>query len=321
MLMVRPTLLLVPHPKLDHRDASAMPSPACTASPRTPSVAWGLGSAISLWRVRRMLCWMSMSMIWGMNGIDQSPQMGKPAAFLLAHFSHADRADISFADLFKTALDDFFEDTSVDDALKELGLAKIDDRIPNLSVTLMPHQIIGVAWMVKQEKKTSCAGGILADAMGLGKTIQTIATMVKNPSTDRKIKNTLIILPLPLLQQWKEEIESKSTLSVYIYHGPKRTKSINQLKAVDVVLTTYSIVANEASAMIEPPKRRKKKDDFVDDDEEDEKPRIKQKGLLFKVHWYRCVLDEAAIIRNKATKSHKACMLLDAEIKWCLSVG
>jgi len=230
-------------------------------------------------------------------------------------------ADLSFADLFRTALDDFFEDTSVDDALKELDLAKIDERIPNLSVTLMPHQIIGVAWMVKQEKKTSCAGGVLADAMGLGKTIQTIATMVRNPSTDRKIRNTLIILPLPLLQQWKEEIELKSNLSVLIYHGPKRTKSINQLKAVDVVLTTYSIVGNEASGMIEPPKRRKKTDDFVDDDEEDEKPRLKQKGLLFKVHWYRCVLDEAAIIRNKSTKSHKACMLLNADIKWCLSVS
>jgi hypothetical protein len=39
-----------------------------------------------------------------------------------------------------------------------------------------------------------------------------------------------------LIQQWKAEIESKSNLTVYVYHGPNRTKSVNQLKNVDCVL-------------------------------------------------------------------------------------
>ncbi|HEV7735948.1 MAG TPA: SNF2-related protein [Chlamydiales bacterium] len=39
--------------------------------------------------------------------------------------------------------------------------------LPDLEVTLMPHQVIGVDWMVKQEKKKN-KGGILADDMGLG---------------------------------------------------------------------------------------------------------------------------------------------------------
>lgn len=86
--------------------------------------------------------------------------------------------------------------------------------------------------------------------MGLGKTVQAIATMVKHASTDRKIKTTLIVLPLPLIQQWKAEIESKSDLTVYVYHGGQRTKSTNQLKSYDCVLTTYSIVANEAADLI-----------------------------------------------------------------------
>lgn len=88
------------------------------------------------------------------------------------------------------------------------------------------------------------------DMMGLGKTVQAIATMVKNPSQDRAIRATLIVLPLPLIQQWKAEIESKSNLTVYVYHGPNRTKSVNQLKNVDCVLTTYSIVALEGSDLI-----------------------------------------------------------------------
>lgn len=37
-----------------------------------------------------------------------------------------------------------------------------------MEVALMPHQAIGVAWMVEKEKSI-IKGGILADDMGLGK--------------------------------------------------------------------------------------------------------------------------------------------------------
>lgn len=154
------------------------------------------------------------------------------------------------ADLFKTALDDFQEDTDVETALKGLGLQRLEDRIPGLKIQLMPHQVLGVHWMIQQEKKTSCQGGILGDQMGLGKTVQAIATMVKNPSEDRKLKTTLIVVPLPLVQQWKAEIEAKSGLSVLIHHGPNRTKSSNHLKTFDCVITTYAIVSSDASDLI-----------------------------------------------------------------------
>ena len=36
----------------------------------------------------------------------------------------------------------------------------------------MPHQAIGVAWMLEKEKKLG--GGILADEMGLGKVLVTL---------------------------------------------------------------------------------------------------------------------------------------------------
>jgi SNF2 family DNA or RNA helicase len=36
-----------------------------------------------------------------------------------------------------------------------------------MEVALMPHQVIGVDWMLKQEACPTLRGGILADEMGL----------------------------------------------------------------------------------------------------------------------------------------------------------
>ncbi|EAU82980.1 hypothetical protein CC1G_09242 [Coprinopsis cinerea okayama7 len=62
----------------------------------------------------------------------------------------------------------FDGNASVDDALKELGLKNLDDLLPGMAVALMPHQAIGVAWMLKKEK-SPLKGGCMADDMGLGK--------------------------------------------------------------------------------------------------------------------------------------------------------
>jgi SNF2 family DNA or RNA helicase len=42
-------------------------------------------------------------------------------------------------------------------------------------------------------------------------------------------------------------------------------------------------------------------------------------GPLFKVEWYRIVLDEAHIIRNRGTRAAKAVWDLDSVYKWCLT--
>lgn len=41
-----------------------------------------------------------------------------------------------------------------------------------------------------------------------------------------QIKSTLVVVPLTLLGMWEREIQSmvdRNTLSVLVYHGPKRT--------------------------------------------------------------------------------------------------
>lgn len=60
----------------------------------------------------------------------------------------------------------------------------------NVRVKLLPFQLEGLNWLIKQEESIY-KGGILADEMGMGKTIQMISLLVSNQSD----KVTLIICP------------------------------------------------------------------------------------------------------------------------------
>jgi SNF2 family DNA or RNA helicase len=62
----------------------------------------------------------------------------------------------------------FDGNASVDQALEKLGLQSQYGLLPGMEVALMPHQTIGVAWMLDKEQ-SSLKGGCLGDDMGLGK--------------------------------------------------------------------------------------------------------------------------------------------------------
>ncbi|KAJ7942610.1 Helicase-like transcription factor CHR28 [Quillaja saponaria] len=63
-------------------------------------------------------------------------------------------------------------------ALEDLNQPKMEANLPEglLSVSLLRHQKIALAWMLQKETRTlHCLGGILADDQGLGKTVSMIA--------------------------------------------------------------------------------------------------------------------------------------------------
>ncbi|RUS26326.1 SNF2 family N-terminal domain-containing protein [Jimgerdemannia flammicorona] len=196
-----------------------------------------------------------------------------------------------------------------------------------LTVTLMKHQIKGLVWMIDREEKAM--GGILAD------TIQTMSLILAKRPAAGEPKTTLIVAPLALIRQWENEIISKTlpkSLTIYVHHGPNRTKDAKKLQRYDVVITTYQVVASEW-----PKTERKKKDesakaktkakagddnsDSFDSDDANNKPLKAKatKGPLFHTKFYRAVLDEAQTIKNKSAKSSIACSNLDSTKRWCLT--
>ncbi|ESQ29335.1 hypothetical protein EUTSA_v10023220mg [Eutrema salsugineum] len=71
-------------------------------------------------------------------------------------------------------------------ALQDLSLPNAEASPPDgvLAVPLMRHQRIALSWMAQKETSGfPCSGGILADDQGLGKTISTIALILKERST------------------------------------------------------------------------------------------------------------------------------------------
>ncbi|KAG8043599.1 hypothetical protein GUJ93_ZPchr0458g22815 [Zizania palustris] len=68
-----------------------------------------------------------------------------------------------------------------EEALQHISQEKREEDLPEgvMSVSLLKHQRIALAWMVSKENRPNCSGGILADDQGLGKTISTIALIQK----------------------------------------------------------------------------------------------------------------------------------------------
>lgn len=65
------------------------------------------------------------------------------------------------------------------------------------------HQVAGIKWMLARESGPLHQGGLLCDEMGLGKTIQTIGLIKAANAVSGSLKNTLLLGPLPVLEQWR----------------------------------------------------------------------------------------------------------------------
>jgi SNF2 family DNA or RNA helicase len=106
------------------------------------------------------------------------------------------------------------------------------DSFKKKGFSLLPHQKKAVRWMFSRETTSkSTKGGILADEMGVGKTIETIGLMMYH-----KVQYTLIIVPASLITQWKSEIE-KFTSDITIHIHKLDETNINV--GLNIVITSF----------------------------------------------------------------------------------
>ena len=153
-------------------------------------------------------------------------------------------------------------------------------------------------------------GGILAEEMGLGKTVEVISlillhqrpegpTMVFDPYLNRQLlatSATLIVTPLSLLDQWLSELQKHSpVLNVLYYPGLKKaTKAIDeedltlQMSQRDVVITTYEVLRAEIWLATDEPSRTMR------NSKQYERP----KSPLVQLSWWRVCIDEAQMVEN-----------------------
>jgi len=164
-----------------------------------------------------------------------------------------------------------------------LGLLRAVMTIPNLFTARFIHRITKTRSHAQVEEM---GGGVLADEMGMGKSLSTLALIVQTleagrlwaekkrgeEHTSAKVRRhspaTLIIVPSALLiNNWLNEINihAGDALKTIKYHGQGRVKDATDLEDCDIVITTYNTLAAEAAG---------------------------KRSLLHKINWYRVVLDE-----------------------------
>ena len=167
----------------------------------------------------------------------------------------------------------------------------IDDQYKLATKTLngrlfVPYQCDGVRWMLSMEgQESGVLGGMLMDDMGIGKTVQLVATILGNPKP-----RTLIIVPKSIITQWRDEINRFApNLTINIFDGPDR-----RIKEADVTLAPYTLLTTKGGGP-------------------------DTKTALHMVQWDRVILDEAHEIRNKSSKLFKSVCRLKTEIKWIVT--
>ena len=93
------------------------------------------------------------------------------------------------------------------------------------TVSLKDHQLVGIGWLqhLWRMSPMACRGALLADDMGLGKTVQLLTFIAAAIEYEPNINPFLIVAPVSLLENWKEEISkffAPGAMTVLTLYGP-----------------------------------------------------------------------------------------------------
>ncbi|KAL1595708.1 hypothetical protein SLS60_009397 [Paraconiothyrium brasiliense] len=190
-----------------------------------------------------------------------------------------------------------------------------------------------IAEMDRDWDSTGLHGGILAEEMGLGKSVELISLMCLNkrdfpkedvydPYLNKMVKAsgaTLIITPPSILEQWRTEINRHAPhLTVYHYKGPARhdtskaelnEATVEHLLQFDVVLTSYNVLSKELHHAKPPPDRSLRH----------KKIHERRNSPLVDISWWRVCLDEAQMVESGVSQAATVARIIPRCNAWAIS--
>lgn len=156
----------------------------------------------------------------------------------------------------------------------------LDPEVPStLQAELRDYQVEGFRWLSRLAHWGG--GACLADDMGLGKTVQALAIILEKAPKGP----TLVVAPTSVCMNWIQEANRFApTLQMHQLGSRNRKKLVQSLKEFDVLVTSYTLLQQEAK-------------------------------LFAGIDWQVIVLDEAQAIKNMETKRSRAAMSLNGRFK------
>ncbi|KAK4230359.1 putative ATP-dependent helicase IRC20 [Podospora fimiseda] len=172
-------------------------------------------------------------------------------------------------------------------------------------------------------------GGILAEEMGLGKTLEIISlvllhqrpessVMVYDSFLGRELLSTpatLIVVPSTLLEQWLSELKQHAPgLNIHYYPGLRKASklqaeeenSAEHLAAQDIVVTTYEVLRSDIWSVYDEPQRSMR----------NQKQYERVKSPLVQLSWWRVCIDEAQMVENWTSKAAQLARLIPRVNSW-----
>lgn len=113
----------------------------------------------------------------------------------------------------------------------------------------------GFSLIAKASRKRTISGGVIADAIGAGKTVISIALILQGLKQARAARSypnqsgaSLVVVPSALVQQWESEISKfTSGLKVLCIHDTTKLKftTVQQIIEADVVIFPIDIIESK----------------------------------------------------------------------------
>ena len=186
-----------------------------------------------------------------------------------------------------------------------------------IKTTLKHLQVEARSWLIQRETNPyqgHLHGGFFADHAGMGKTLSLISAIQAQPGprAPQRQSVTLIVVPSSVIQVWVNQFLEHTDLPrsrIVVYHGPDRS-NCGISEDTLVVVTSYGILRNECLHS-----------DTANNDLNAEMfaERRFRSDSIFNWSWYRVILDEAHLAKNRKSRISLAITHLNTKIKWVVT--